>query len=164
MSDQLDIQRLREAVAREMAESRRRSRIGLFIGHLVISIVFNLNIIIAALTNEPFRKLLMEPDSPLAILIVFPILLGFLGPLFHGLSLFGRFNGLSSRRRTEAIMRALGSELLDENYDLDDYAGSQKRKRQQRNQAVRLSDDGELVDADEINDTLNQVLSKRSES
>jgi hypothetical protein len=159
MSDQIDVPRLRKAITRELEQSRRRNRIGLFIGHLILAIVFNIILLGVALTNQEFMKLLTIKESPLALLLIYPPLLGAFGLMFHGISTFGNLNKINSQSQTAAIMRAFSQEILEGGEDEGaEYEKPKRRAQKAESGTVQLTDDGELIAADDVKQAVsNQV-------
>ncbi len=148
MSNQLDSKRMRQEVERELQRTRRRARIGLFMGHVFMSIIFTIILWAVALNNPTMQAAFQVHDSPLPIFVILPTILAFASCMFHGFSTFIDTIPMKRALRDQAVLRVLGREVMRQGLDLEDE--QEPSEKPKRDQVVRLSDDGELVTDSEV--------------
>lgn len=131
--NQLDYPRIREYVEQHLKSTKNQTRLSLFLINLIFFVVFNGIAWVAMLTRGPI------PDSLLAGLIFLSV--GWLtGLIMHGTSYFLETRAGEQQMRERLTLRAIQKELT--RLGMSELDLLEKPKR---DQALRLSDDGELV-------------------
>lgn len=147
--DQIDVRSLRRTMQVELERQKKRTRNGLFLAHLLVTILF---VIIAwGLIGSDLAQ---PSDEVIAMIIMLTSGL-LLGLFFHALSLGIEHRMGQGQLRERAMARALDLEMQRLGIE-DEEPADTKRKR-----LMTLSDDGELVE-ESVDDAPENSVSRGS--
>ena len=151
MSDQSrDHAALRRKVEKRVARQKWNYRITFFVMHLIFYLTAMLMIWGIVLTSPAVGDALFNSATAAPTIVLLPTILWGVVVFFHAAALYLETSAAEKSIRQRLLMRELGEELLRESLAADELP--EKPKRQATAQEVgysRLTDDGELIRADE---------------
>ncbi len=147
--DQINREDLRRRVEEQVRVDRRNSRIGMFIANLMMFIFFMAVTWGTALSQPVFQAALNDSHSQLMTILILPTIGWGTALFFHLLAMLMDFGIMDRQFRDRAIAKALREEIFQDS--------SEKAKRQMPEgiENVRLSDDGELLPAEDADYKVN---------
>jgi hypothetical protein len=137
--NQIDYERVRRIIRRELRQEQRKARIALFVGNLMIAVFFSLVAWVTGISAVGSGS--VEPGWPVWLVLILLTIGLLMGLLLHGFAAFGNLTGGAIRDRV--TRRAMQEETL--RAGLNSIGGQAKLKY---TESLQLSDDGELVPDD----------------
>jgi hypothetical protein len=142
----LDYAAIHQNVEKKLARLKRNYRIGFFIAHLLFFMVSALLVLRTLQASPELREVLIYNNSSHSVIIFAPALMWGMVLLFHAATLYFETNAGEKAIREQLLMREIGDDILR----LGQRESLEKPKRRvAESTAMRLSDDGELVSADD---------------
>jgi hypothetical protein len=149
MADQdLDYAAIRRNVEKSVSHQKWVYRILFFVMHALFFVVAMLAVWGTIATDAQLRDVLFNQGS--AVIVILPTILWAAVILFHVASLYLESSEGEKAMRERLLMREIGEDILRKGLAAE--AMSEKPKRRNavmEDQAMRLSDDGELTPVDE---------------
>lgn len=151
MSDQLNIEQLREEIKRQMRLQRQVARYGMLAGHVGMFALFSvLSIIFLAQAGQ--SEILKNLPKGDAGFLVTPLILLWIGwgtgVFFHLMAILNEAGLFEKANKRILISRALADQLLKE-VGTDSEKPKRKPTAETVSQEMRLTDEGELAPADD---------------
>ena len=149
MSDQnRDYAAIRHNIEQGVARQKWNYRIIFFAFHLIFYLGTMLFVWLTVAANSQLRDVLFNSGSGASAIVLVPTIMWALLILCHGAALYIETPAAEKTMRQQLLMRELGEEMLQKG--LADTGMTEKPKRRAEHSA--LSDDGELIPADEDED------------
>ena len=150
MSDQnLDYAAIRRKIERKLVRQKWNYRIGFFIAHLLFYIVSLLLVVRTVQSSAQLRAIPLSTGSDLSALVIVPAILWGMVLLFHVASLYFESSMGEKAMRKQLLMREVGDDILKMGNLGDATLEKPKRSAATNANHLRLSDDGELVPAND---------------
>ncbi len=151
MSDQnRDYAAIRHTVEKSLSRQKWMYRIIFFLAHIIFYAVTMLAVWGTVSSHSQLWDMVFNTGSSAAVIVLLPTILWTLVILFHVASLFFESSAGEKALRERFLRREIGEELLRE--ALAHGGTPEKPKRREvslESERARLSDDGELIEADE---------------
>lgn len=138
---------IREYVEKHLPRYKVTTKLTLFAVNLILFVVFTVITLAAASSAGVLATIgqdlanLQKTTDPIAVAVMLPLVGWFTALILHGVTLLMDTKMAERQMRAQLAMRAMGHKLSE--------ATSQPAEKPKRDQAMRLSEDGELVPVDE---------------
>ncbi len=138
-NNQIDYSDVRRSVEQGLKREKMMMRLITFVVNLIMFIVFSIIVVAVAAANPELGKAILEKNNPLGVLVALPMTGWLVSLIFHAVSLILETKVGERQMRDRVMVRELGKRMLGLTDDGEFY------EKPKREQAMRLSDDGELV-------------------
>lgn len=138
---------IREYVEKHLPRYKVTTKLTLFAVNLILFVVFTVITLAAASSAGVLATIgqdlanLQKTTDPAAVAVILPLIGWLTALILHGVTLLMDTKMAERQMRAQLAMRAMGHKLSE--------AVSQPAEKPKRGQAMRLSEDGELVPVDE---------------
>src|SRR5262249_11223447 len=142
MSNQINYDEVRRRVEEGLKAEKHKSRVGFFVGNLVMFLTFMAICWIVALSNPVFSDAIKGNDSPFPVILILPTIGWGFGIFFHLMTLLVERGNMERNLREKVIMREMGNEIMQE-YRQQYGEKPKNRVKEPDEQPITISDEGE---------------------